>query len=231
MLPRCVGEMLRGAPSIGFGSRVDADRDQARERWIANLLAANDLFTIKPLIVVLSREPNGSVIGLISLQDDLARRLSAPGPTCHLSKKLEGALRRAKVRERKALIRQHDADEGHPRDVMPLGDHLRADQDVDLAAPQLIEHRLDAFARSGVAIESPDARLWKALLDRVLKLLRADAEVLVVIRSAFAARRRDRTMEIAVVAAERTLPAMLGQRDAASRTLGDRTAGFATYAR
>jgi hypothetical protein len=87
-----VGKMLSGAARVGFGSRMNANRDQAREGRITNLLPADDLFAVELLVVVLRSEPNGRVLGLKSLQDDLAWRVGAPSTTGHLSEKLKRSL-------------------------------------------------------------------------------------------------------------------------------------------
>ena len=67
------------------------------------------------------------------LDDRFARALAAPGAPRHLGQELKRALRRPKVGEAETDIRGHDADQRDARKVVALGDHLRADEDVDLA--------------------------------------------------------------------------------------------------
>ena len=50
-----------------------------------------------------------------------------------LRQQLERPLRCAEVGEAEADVGRDDADERHPREVVALGDHLRADEHVDLA--------------------------------------------------------------------------------------------------
>ena len=57
----------------------------------------------------------------------------AAGPAGHLGQQLEGALGRPHVAEGKAEIAVDHADQGQEREIVALGDKLRADDDVDLA--------------------------------------------------------------------------------------------------
>ena len=61
----------------------------------------------------------------------LARRLAAAGAADDLREQLKRPLRRAEIRQAEADVGRDDADERHRRKVVPLGDHLRADEDVD----------------------------------------------------------------------------------------------------
>ena len=58
-----------------------------------------------------------------------------------------------------ADVGRDDADQRHAREVVPLGDHLRADQDVDLAVAKPRQQRVErALAADRVAIDPRDAR-------------------------------------------------------------------------
>ena len=58
----------------------------------------------------------------------------AAGAARDLVQELEGALARARVGAvREAQVAVDDADSGEQREMVPLGDDLRADDDVDLA--------------------------------------------------------------------------------------------------
>jgi hypothetical protein len=70
------------------------------------------------------------VIRIDGLHQDDARRLAASGASGGLRQQLKGALGRAKIRQPQADIGVHDADQRHVRNVVALGDHLRADQNV-----------------------------------------------------------------------------------------------------
>jgi len=73
------------------------------------------------------------VIRIQRLNQRFARRLAAAGPPDHLGEQLKGPFRRAKIGQPEADVGRDDADERDRRKIMALGDHLRSDQDVDLA--------------------------------------------------------------------------------------------------
>ena len=81
----------------------------------------------------------------------------------------------------------------HVGKIVPLGDHLRADQDVDFAARDLLE-RLDeaALPANRVAIDAGDARRGKCLRNFGFDPLGAEADALHVRRRALLARLRHR---------------------------------------
>src|SRR4029079_5248630 len=56
-----------------------------------------------------------------------------------LAQELEGALRRARVSLRQAEIGVDHADQSQAREMMALGDELRADDDIDLARLDLAQ--------------------------------------------------------------------------------------------
>ena len=81
------------------------------------------------------------MIRIERLDDRLARPLAAAGPADDLRQQLKRPLRRAEVRQAQANVSRDDADERHARKVVALGDHLRADQHVDLAGHEPPEQR------------------------------------------------------------------------------------------
>ncbi|MBE7452555.1 MAG: hypothetical protein HS111_27850 [Kofleriaceae bacterium] len=91
------------------------------------------------------------------------RPARATGAAGDLRQELEGALLGAEVRQRQRGVGAQDADEGDAGEVVALGHHLGADQDVDLAARDPGQHRLGAGAGGDVAIEAGDASLGPAL--------------------------------------------------------------------
>src|SRR5437879_13189980 len=62
-------------------------------------------------------------------------------------------------------------------DVVPLGDHLRAHQQVDLTGVELVQHALKIVAGAdGIAVQASNARLWKRLMEPLLYLFRSGAQ-------------------------------------------------------
>lgn len=73
------------------------------------------------------------VLRLVGLQQAVTLQSRSSGTAGHLRKQLERPLRRARIAIGKAEIGIDDADERHQREVMSLGDELRADDDIRLA--------------------------------------------------------------------------------------------------
>jgi hypothetical protein len=57
----------------------------------------------------------------------------APGPAGHLAEQLKGALGGARIAVGEPEIGIDHADQRHQREIVPLGDELRADDDIGLA--------------------------------------------------------------------------------------------------
>src|ERR1700678_996643 len=76
------------------------------------------------------------------------------------------------------MVCSHDADEGDPVDIVTLGDHLRAPQQVDMPAVQTIKKvfHVEAVA-DGVSIHAADAGLGKEFLQALFALLRTGAQI------------------------------------------------------
>ena len=56
--------------------------------------------------------------------------------------------------------------------IMPLGDHLRADQKIDLSRMKLVQHSLKVVAIAhGIAIKASDARLRKRRMQSLFNFL------------------------------------------------------------
>ena len=75
----------------------------------------------------------------VGLDQHASHPLAASRAARHLGQQLKGALRGAKVGQVERQIGEHHADQRHARQVEALGDHLRADHHVDLAAAQALD--------------------------------------------------------------------------------------------
>ena len=145
---------------------VDAQGDHARERRVAELLRASPAPRAERRVVV-RRSARRSPGGRACTSGCMTRPGRSPRParpaTC--VEQLERPLRGAKVGQVSVWSAQQHADQRHAREVVALGDHLRADQDVDLAArARGRASRLDRLAAArGVAVQARHARVGKAL--------------------------------------------------------------------
>jgi hypothetical protein len=105
----------------------------------------------------------------------------AAGPARHLHQLGEQALAGAVILREQRGVRVQDADQGQLLEVVALGDHLGADQDVDLAAVHGVEGRLRAALQArGIGVDAQDARLREHRLQAFLDALGAASERLQV---------------------------------------------------
>ena len=72
----------------------------------------------------------------------------------------------------------NNADQGHVREVQSFGDHLGADEDVDLAGTEVAEDAaVILLALEGVGVHALDSRVGEKLREGVLDALGAQAGV------------------------------------------------------
>ncbi|MNS74343.1 hypothetical protein D3C72_1078170 [compost metagenome] len=119
-------------------------------------------------------------------------------------------------------VRMDDADQGHALEVVPLGHHLRAHQDVDLARVDFVEHRLrGALAARGVGVDPGDAGVWKTRGEGLLDALRAPPKWRNIDIAAVRAVMRHWRFQPAVVAAQPALRPVQHEVRRATRAAGE----------
>ena len=110
------------------------------------------------------------------LHDHLPLGLPSPCPTGDLRQQLEGSLTGAEVGSVQADVRIDDANKSHIGKIEPLGNHLGADENIDLAGAEFPEHlAIRSLPAHRVGIHSRDAGRRKKLPDRFLDPLRSDS--------------------------------------------------------
>src|SRR5262245_24854752 len=105
---------------------------------------------------------------------------------------------------------------------MPFGDHLRADEDIDVAtrqAGQNLLHRMPSTR--GIAVQAGDARLWEDATDLALDLLGTRPKIFHPRSPAAGTGLGGRGGELAVMALQHAIIDVEGQGYAAARTLTD----------
>ena len=124
---------------------------------------------MKPIDVVSKRERDGSVVGIVSLNEHAPGYVTAACSPRDLNEQLECALGRAEVREGERSVGVDDAHERHVRQIVTLRHHLRSDEDVDLARAHRAEHLFDCASARDVAVLSarPRARRGKRRRERL----------------------------------------------------------------
>ena len=135
-----LGRRLQETPQRGAaGDRfllvaaVHDDVGQSGVGRIRHQAAEFDFLVIKGLIVLRSGATDGVVIRIDGLDEHDAGGLAAPGASAGLGEQLEGPLGGAKIGQAQAHVGADDADQSDVGDIVTLGDHLRAHQDVIVA--------------------------------------------------------------------------------------------------
>ena len=178
-----LGQDLRDAFDAvrGFGAALGADDDprQASERRIHARPARLQFVPRERFVIVLRRQLDREMFRLEGLDEDLAALGSASRAAGDLHHELKRPLVRAEVRQAERRVRVDDADDRHVREVQALGDHLRAEEDVDLS---FAEGRQDALVPAalphGVGVHPPEADLRELFQDFLFDALRSHAPVI-----------------------------------------------------
>ena len=135
-----------------------------------------DFLAVKAFEVVGADRGEGVMIRDKGLHDDPARSGGASCSAGYLGQELEGALGGTKIREMEADICGDHADELDAWEIVSLGDHLGADDDVDLFVLERFEDRLRMAAfRGDIAVESHRPRRREDALDFLFESFRPDA--------------------------------------------------------
>ena len=128
-------------------------------------------------IIMLGGAADGVVIHVVRLHQDATGQVPTTGATRDLGEQLKDAFGGTEVRQAECVIDAKHADQRDTVNVVALGNHLRADQQIHFAAVQAPENAfVIAMMAHGVAIHAGNAGVREQLLQPLLTLLRADAE-------------------------------------------------------
>ena len=98
----------------------------------------------------------------MALDQYLAGTIPSARSSSNLQENLSEALAAAEIGSEETLVRAENTDERHTWKIVSLGQHLGTYQDLCRAPLDVSQYGFQAsFSRSGVAIESSDARLRK----------------------------------------------------------------------
>ena len=174
-----------------------------------------NLLFIKGAIVLPRRRADGVVLRIGGLNQHPAGLRAAPGTSGALREQLEDALGGAEVGQGQRGIGGNHPHQRHAGEVVPLGDHLRADQQIQLSPTEAVENPpILSGAMRYVAVQSADARGGEHLRQQVRQLLRPRPHVLQVLGPARTTEFRKGTPEAAVVAHQAPFSPMVGERNA-----------------
>ena len=152
-------------------------KEEADERArIDRERAAVDLppITDKEFEVVMARELNAWTEWSERLDVHLAFHIAAAGPARYLGQQLERPLAGPEIRLVQAQVGVNDPHQGDVGKMEALGDHLRADQDVDLAGAKIPQDPpVILLALHQVGVHPLHAGVGEEPVQRVLDLLQA----------------------------------------------------------
>ncbi len=140
--PRSAARRRARAPRAGVQLSASRSRARSRSRSSAPIRAMRVIWGIrespaelhlgraKGLVVVCQRRLNRVVVGQPGLDHDPAGPLAAARPPGDLRQEAIGLLHRAKIRKPEQRVGGQDRRRRNPGEVVPLREHLRADQEV-----------------------------------------------------------------------------------------------------
>ena len=137
-LAECLGELFGGL----FTGTADDEACHGCVRWVGEHLTDGKFAVGEGLVVVSNGRLDGGVVGVKRLDEDATSLLAAAGSAGYLGDEVEGSFGGAEVGEMEGRVGVDDAYEGDVGEVEPLGDHLGAEEDLDVA---VFEERQGAF--------------------------------------------------------------------------------------
>src|ERR1041384_7363362 len=194
-----IPKLLRSAQCCRRFFMTDQQERERHERRIAMVSTVANLFFVEPAIVLRRRMPQGVMMRMISLDEYATRQVSATRATGDLGDYLKRSFRSAKVRQAQACIDGNDTDQGHVRKVVTFREHLGSDEQV------------------GSTFSEIQGGLFKPLWERSFGLPLPSPDEIVVLAAARRTRRRGAPMMVAVVADQRLIAAVIGERHVAVR--------------
>ena len=121
---------------------------------------------------------------VIRLQNHPAAALSSAASAASLLQKIIGHLAAAVIAAVEHRVCVEDPDQRHPCIVKPLGDHLRAKQDIRILGKLLKQRLMRALRPCRIRVHAHDARLRKTMMHIFFQPLRPHAQAAPVIRAA-----------------------------------------------
>jgi len=113
----------------------------------------------KGRIVVRTQGIEQHMVGEGSLNQYLTGFIGAAGAACNLHQLRKQPFRRTEIRTEQGAVGIDDTDQREIGEVMALGQHLRAEQDIDFTGMHGFQHVVEGMLALGaVAINPQDAR-------------------------------------------------------------------------
>lgn len=162
---------------IGIRSAED-DIDEPQIRRVSRVYAPLEFFADEGVVVMSDSADDGVVPRNAGLDKYPAALHAAPRATGHLTQQLEASLGSPKVGKVYSDIGVDHANQRHVGEVEAFGDHLRAQQNVDITAANSVEYLgVGPLAARRVDIHTGDSRTGKSIGQQSLHLLGAHSAV------------------------------------------------------
>src|SRR5436190_8833105 len=144
--------------------RAHGDQHRMFERRKIAALAKFEFLLKIPGEIMVPRKLNRRTKWRVSLYKNLTGCFSTSGAPGNLCEKLERAFPCAKIRQVQREIGIDDSHQRHIRKMETLRDHLRSDEDIDIARAEISQSLSIGFlARHRVCIHATHHSFWKNL--------------------------------------------------------------------
>ena len=161
----------------------------------------------------------------VSLDNHFAFQLAAPGSSCDLGEELKGPLAGPDIRNMETNVSVQDSYQRHIRKVQSFGNHLGADENIDLLGPEFPERIAQLIlAAHRIRVDPGDARPIEYLSQHLFIPLRAIAGIHDRFAAALGAATGRQLRETADMANQSILFAVKGHCRTAVTAVGDITA-------
>src|SRR5437899_56900 len=158
--------------------RLRRQEHEPSEGWISETPAPGQLGLREGEVVVRRGGEYRVVLGEVRLKNAAAAGSTSARSSQDLREQLKGTLGRGEVRQVEHRVGVDDTDEGHPRQVEALRQHLRANDHLRITrAHPLVGGRMRALRAHGVAVQSDDLRPRHRGSHLFLHALRSDAQL------------------------------------------------------
>ena len=152
-----------------------AEEGGVGEGRIRKLASKLEFLVGKTFVIVVTGELDGGRMGREGLDHHFAFHFTPSRAARDLGQELEGPFAGAEIGDVEGEVGVEDGGEGDVGEVEALGDHLGAEEDVDLAGSEGGEGVLeDVFLARGIGVEAGEAGFGKDLAEDFLDLFGAE---------------------------------------------------------
>ena len=215
-------EILQGELGEALVGGLGEEEGGVAEGGVLELGAEFEFLIGEAIVVVVPGELDGGGVRGESLDEDFAFHFAPAGAASDLGEELEGALTGAEVGNVEGEVGVEDAGEGDVGEIEAFGDHLGAEEDVDLAGFEGAECFADGtFLSGGVGVESGEAGFGEDLSEDLFDFLGAVTLEVDALFVALRAAAGDDGLVAAEVADESFFGAVVGEGEGAVLTFAD----------